>query len=323
MGWGYDWKPYVSVGQRKSDALAHAEKRAKKAGRKRSPVVIEKRKITTTFWGNAWCQNLERYSDFSNRLPRGRTYVCNGSVVDLDISSGKITAVVAGSMPYDIKINIDKLSAAHWKRIRSDCSSSIDSLMDLLSGKFSDGVMARLTDAKQGLFPNPGEIKMSCSCPDWAGLCKHLAAVMYGIGSHLDHRPELLFLLRGVDHHELVSAAVASNNLDAALSGADGGLDNADLGALFGIELDNAGAAVATASKTQAKGKKRRAASSAKIDSTVKPAAKKKAVRKTAKKKSPNANVEAPSKPAKRVATTRAAKKQSAKPRSKTPVKKK
>ncbi|MFM9960960.1 MAG: SWIM zinc finger family protein [Planctomycetaceae bacterium] len=242
MGWSYreQWAPYVPVAQKKNNAVAHAAKVAKKQGREPAPVKLDGRKITTTFWGKAWCENLEAYSDYSNRLPRGATYVRNGSVVDLVVKPRCIEALVAGSETYKIKIDIDALSKPTWKKIKQDCSASIDSLLDLLAGRFSDGVMQRLTQQKAGLFPSPSEIKMKCSCPDGAYCCKHLAAVMYGVGARLDKQPELLFVLRDVDHQELVSQAVAEGNLDKELGGVDGGLAGEDLGALFGIELDSA-----------------------------------------------------------------------------------
>lgn len=241
MGWSYreQWAPYVPVAQKKNNAVAHAAQAAKKQGREPAPVKLDGRKITTTFWGQAWCKNLEAYSDYSNRLPRGATYVRNGSVVDLVVKPRSIEALVAGSETYKIKIDIDGLSKPTWKKIKQDCSASIDSLLDLLAGRFSDGVMQRLTRQKEGLFPSPREIKMKCSCPDGAYCCKHLAAVMYGVGARLDKQPELLFVLRDVDHQELVSQAVAEGNLDKELGGVDGGLAGEDLGAIFGIELDS------------------------------------------------------------------------------------
>lgn len=240
MSWGRsEWAPYVSVGQKLAMARRTAIQTAKKQKREPSPVELDGRKIAKSFWGQAWCKNLEAYQDFSNRLPRGATYVRNGSVVDLVISPTRIDAIVAGSEPYTVQIEISKLATSRWKAIRSDCSTSIDSLLDLLAGKFSDGVMKRLTDQKTGLFPAPSEIKMHCSCPDYSSCCKHLAAVMYGIGARLDRQPELLFLLRGVDHQELVTQAMAAGTLEKELSLTDGGLGSTDLGALFGIELDS------------------------------------------------------------------------------------
>ncbi len=247
MGWGnysdYGWRPYVPVAKKRSNAISHAARLAKKQGREPSPVKPEGRKIATTFWGQAWCDNLQAYSDFANRLPRGATYLRNGSVADLVIKSRKIEAVVAGSEAYEIKITISGLEMSAWTKIKQECSAEIDSLLDLLAGRFSDGVMQRLTRQKEGLFPSPGEIKMSCSCPDGSYCCKHIAAVMYGVGCRLDKQPELLFLLRDVDHQELVSAAVADGNLERELTdNKDNSLAGVDLGALFGIELDSGAA---------------------------------------------------------------------------------
>ena len=239
MSWGQQWAPYVSVGDKLNTAVRHAVQLAKKQKREREPVSIQGRTIAKTFWGKAWCDNLTAYQDYSNRLPRGATYVRNGSVVDLIIKPKKIEAIVAGSAPYTVKIEITELDKHRWKAIRSECSESIDSLLDLLSGRLSDGVMKQLTDQKTGLFPSPREIRMSCSCPDSSRCCKHLAAVMYGVGTRLDNQPELLFLLRGVDHQELVSQAITAGNLDRELSRGDGGLDSQDLGAIFGIELES------------------------------------------------------------------------------------
>ena len=241
MSWYYDWKPYVPVAKRKANAKQHAAKIAKKEGRSLQPIELAGSKIAATFWGKAWCDNLEQYSDYANRLPRGRTYVRNGSVIDLGIKRGQIDAMVSGSAIYTIKIKIDTLKPAHWERVKKDCASSIGSLMQLLTGKFDKDVMARLAQKDDGLFPSPKEISMRCSCPDHAGLCKHLAAVLYGIGSRLDAEPELLVTLRDVDHLDLVGQAVSADNLDSAFAG-DGGdtLKGQDLGAVFGIDLSGA-----------------------------------------------------------------------------------
>lgn len=238
MPYEWSWKPYVSVAQRRAKAKRHVAKVAKK-GRRILPVEIAGRKIATTFWGTAWCENLESYSDFENRLPRGRTYVRNGSVIDLQIKRGCITAIVSGSEIYEIKIDISPVNKACWKNIKQDCSRSIDSLIDLLQGRFAKGVMERLTRQEGGLFPKPKEISVRCSCPDWAVLCKHAAAALYGVGARLDSAPEMLFLLRGVDHLDLISQAVDRANLDAAFASSNGGpLASEDLGELFGIEIE-------------------------------------------------------------------------------------
>lgn len=259
MGWGYDqWAPYVPVAQKKANAVKHAAQLAKKQGRQPAPVKLDGRKIATTFWGQAWCKNLEAYSDYANRLPRGATYVRNGSVVDLVIKPRSVEALVAGSETYKITISIDGLAKPTWKKIKQECSASIDSLLDLLAGRFSDGVMQRLTRQKEGLFPSPQEIKMKCSCPDYSDCCKHLAAVMYGVGARLDKQPELLFVLRDVDHQELVSQAVAEGNLDRELSGHDDALAGEDLGAIFGIDLETAPSTTPTTSN-KSKGNRKQA----------------------------------------------------------------
>ena len=241
MSWGYyGFREYVPVAQKKAQGVRHAAQVAKKQGRQPAPVQLAGRKIATTFWGKAWNENLEAYSDYANRLPRGATYLRNGSVVDLVIKPRKIEAIVAGSETYTVSITIAGLKPKIWQQIKQDCATSIDSLLDLLAGRFSDGVMQRLTRQKEGLFPSPGEIDMKCSCPDYSYCCKHLAAVMYGVGARLDTQPELLFVLREVDHQELVSQAVAEGNLDRELRGGDGAQLDGDLGAIFGIELDTA-----------------------------------------------------------------------------------
>lgn len=286
MGYGYRWAPYVSVAQRRAQAKRHVAKLAKK-GREILPVEITGRKIATTFWGKAWCENLESYSDFANRLPRGRTYVRNGSVVDLQIESGKISAIVSGSEIYEVNISIDKLKGSLWEQIKHDCSQSIDSLMDLLQGRFSDGVMQRLTRQKDGLFPSPKEIKIRCSCPDYAYLCKHAAATLYGVGARLDTDPEMLFLLRDVDHLDLIGEAVEGSNLDEALSGeTESTLQGEDLGDLFGIDLGGSDA-VAAATTTRKKAKR----SSKKKAASPKATAARKTTRSKSAKKSATGSV--------------------------------
>lgn len=242
MSWYGNWRPYVPVWKRRANAASFAVKLAKKEGRKLSPVKLDGRKIATSFWGQAWCDNLEQYSDFANRLPRGRTYVRNGSVIDLEIERGKIKSIVSGSEIYRVTISITTLAQASWKRIKRDCSQSIDSLMDLLQGRFDQGIMRRLSQREGGLFPQPKEIEMDCSCPDRAGMCKHVAATLYGVGSRLDTDPDLLFTLRDVDHLELISQAVAAENLDQTLAvESDAALAGSDLGAMFGIDLAASG----------------------------------------------------------------------------------
>jgi uncharacterized Zn finger protein len=236
----YGFRPYVSVGARRAQAARELAKLQKK-GRTLSPIVIDGRKIARTFWGVAWCDNLERYSDFANRLPRGRSYVRNGSVVDLRIEPGLITALVSGSRLYDVKITVQSLPKAHWSAIRRDCSGAIDSVIELLQGRLSQSVMTRLCQEKVGMFPSPKDISFTCSCPDWASMCKHVAAVLYGIGARLDHRPELIFTLRKVDQQGIVASAGSSLSKKKP-TGPDGTkvLVSDDLSEMFGIEMASA-----------------------------------------------------------------------------------
>jgi uncharacterized Zn finger protein len=206
MGWWGDYRPYLPVASRRANGLREAQRLAGK-GTKLSPVKIVGRAIATTFWGKAWCDNLESYSDFSNRLPRGRTYARNGSVINLEIEAGKVTSLVSGSHLYRISVSIRPLAAARWKGLSRQCGAQIGSLVELLQGRLSKNVMEVVTRRENGLFPAPEEIEMSCSCPDWAGMCKHIAATLYGVGSRLDQDPSLLFKLRQVDHMDLINQA--------------------------------------------------------------------------------------------------------------------
>ena len=234
----FGYRKYVPVAQRRAKAAKELAK-LKKHGRAVSPVAIEGRTIARSFWGNAWCDNLERYSDFANRLPRGRTYVNNGSVIDLQIARGKVAALVSGSEIYRVKIDIAVAAPARWKAICADCAGSVGSIVELLQGKLSKHVMERVCRETVGLFPAPKEIKMSCSCPDWAGMCKHVAATLYGVGARLDHDPDLLFTLRGVNRSELVSAG-ADLSITEAAAGCERVLVDDDVAALFGLEFDAA-----------------------------------------------------------------------------------
>ena len=244
MSWNhYGWRPYVPLAQRRANARRELAKVSKKSGAAVAPVVLEGRTIARTFWGNAWCDNLEAYSDFANRLPRGRAYVRNGSVVDLQIAQGMVTARVAGSELYKIEIKISPLKVKLWKSIQTECAGKIDSLMELLQGRLSSAVMEIVTRPARGLFPTPREIELDCSCPDWADMCKHVAASLYGVGARLDENPELLFLLRGVDAAELITRASATDAVRQSTQ-TDGApaMSESELADVFGIELAPASA---------------------------------------------------------------------------------
>src|SRR5713101_7942352 len=231
----FEWPSYVPVAEKRRQAERKLAK-LKKQGQSVAPVTIEGRTIAKTFWGKSWCTNLERYSDYATRLPRGRSYVRNGSVLDLQIAKGEVAAMVAGSELYKIKVSIAPVKTARWKSICRDCAGSIDSLVELLQGRLAKGVMDRVCREGDGLFPSPGEIKLTCSCPDWADMCKHVAAALYGVGARLDEKPELLFVLRGVDENELLASAGQGLLTTNAPAGGQT-LDESDVSALFGIEM--------------------------------------------------------------------------------------
>jgi uncharacterized Zn finger protein len=191
-------------------------------------------KLTKTFWGKAWCSHLEEHSHYEHRLPRGRSYLRNGKVYNLCIEPGKVTSVVAGSDLYEVQITIKPLEAEVWTNVKAQCAGQVSSLLDLLAGRLGDGVMKTITHPEDGLFPQSREIRFSCTCPDYADLCKHAAATLYGVGLKLETQPDLLFVLRSVNPGELLQGAAQSamrgDGSDAALAGED-------LSSLFGIDL--------------------------------------------------------------------------------------
>jgi uncharacterized Zn finger protein len=203
----FEYRPYVSVAQRKAQALRKMQKLAKK-GLKIQPIEA-RRKIVSTFWGKAWCDHIEAFGDYVNRLPRGKRYVRNGSVCHLSVEKGNVEAKVAGSDTYNVSIKIKPLSSARWSVLKKQCSGKIGTLLELLSGELSDEVMSAVCNHSTGLFPSAKEINYSCDCPDWAEMCKHIAAVLYGVGSRLDSDPQSLFSLRGVNYKELIDVGKA------------------------------------------------------------------------------------------------------------------
>ena len=266
------WAPYVSVAARRKEAEREIARR-RKAGQPIAPVIVEGRAIAKTFWGKAWCENLERYRDFDNRLPRGRSYARNRAVLHLQIEPLAVTALVSGSEIYEVTIGVSAVSKPRWQSICRDCAGGIDSLVELLQGRLSKNVMERICRQDHGLFPRPSEIRFSCSCPDHASMCKHVAATLYGIGTRLDREPELLFRLRAVDEKDLLA------NLGAPASGlktpaAGKILATDDVSALFGLEMANDLSPVASKpaarAKTKAKAKRKSAPISSRATSRAK-----------------------------------------------------
>jgi uncharacterized Zn finger protein len=235
--WPSRWPARQSAAQRRKKA-ARAIDKLHRQGLNLEPVLLEGRSIARTFWGRAWCENLESYSDYSNRLPRGRTYVRGGAVCHLEILRGRIRARVSGTRLYEVAINIRPLPAAIWKKLKERSTGRIPSALDLLQGSLPEEVLKIVTDRREGLFPAPAEIQMRCSCPDWAFMCKHIAAVLYGVGARLDASPELLFLLRGVDHLELLEAKTRAVVKAVLQGGQRPRLPENMIGEIFGLELE-------------------------------------------------------------------------------------
>jgi uncharacterized Zn finger protein len=255
--YAYGWPDYVSVADRRATAKRKLAA-LRKQGKQCRPVVIEGRKIAHTFWGAAWCDNLETYGDFANRLPRGRNYLRNGSVIDLAIDTGEVTALVSGSEVYAVRVTVKPQSTPAWSAIVAECTGKIGSLVDLLQGKLSSSVMAVVTREKTGLFPAPREIAFRCSCPDGASMCKHVAAALYGVGARLDEEPALLFRLRHVDPEALIHhAAAPARGGGAGQSEADSDLADVDLSALFGIEIESHTAAAGSVDASESRSRRR------------------------------------------------------------------
>jgi uncharacterized Zn finger protein len=267
---------YYDAKERKDQLERQIAKRVKKGERfEVLAAPAGQKKLCTTFWGQAWCRHLESYQQYESRLPRGRSYLRQGKVYNLEIKPGSLAAQVAGSELYDTRIHIQALSPQRWKEIVSEASGQVASMLDLLAGKLGDGLMQLLTHPDSGLFPKPKEIRFDCSCPDYADMCKHVSAVLYGVGVMLDTKPELLFTLRGVDQAELLSNASASAITDLS-SGADD-LAGADLSALFGIDLGSEPAPEPEqAAPPKPKAPKKKVAKKAAKKATAKKAAKKK-----------------------------------------------
>jgi uncharacterized Zn finger protein len=237
-----EYPEYIPVAQRR----ANAERKLKQLRKTQphvQPVITEGRTLAKTWWGKSWNQNLERYADFAYRMERGRSYVRHRSVLDLQLQPGHVSALVLGSQPapYDVDIHIDTLSAPRWHTIRQACEGRFDSLSELLAGVFPQALKDLFFDAHGGLFPTPGDIHFDCSCPDWASMCKHVAAALYGVGSRLDDDAALFFTLRAIPIDDIISQTVAETTqalLDKTQKPRANILDDVDLGEMFGIELD-------------------------------------------------------------------------------------
>ncbi|MBO4336878.1 MAG: hypothetical protein J5842_02240 [Lachnospiraceae bacterium] len=224
----------------KQKAMASV-RRAGKKGKDYEPVICRNKRgaLCNSWWGQAWCDNLERYADYASRLDRGRSYVRSGTIIDLKIDGGKVTAKVQGRRrtPYKVEVRVGRLSEENCQKIIDRCIRRIESLETLAKGEFPEELKELFTE-DGALFPTPKEISFSCSCPDWAMMCKHVAAVMYGIGLRFDENPFYFFKLRGIDPDRFIDVAV-ENRVERMLANADVVSDriieDADFTELFGV----------------------------------------------------------------------------------------
>jgi len=246
MGWDY-WEryPYVTKAEKMRKAEKTKAALRKKKGVFLEPVEVVGREIARTWWGKSWNQNLERYADYENRLPRGRTYVRSGCVLDLKISPNAINALVSGSraQPYKISISLNPLHKKIEKALMARSQASLDSMQALLSGDFPSELKELFFAQKTGLFPAPDEIEFTCSCPDWASMCKHVAAALYGTAVRLDEKPELFFLLRGIRVDDFVGEMVKQESQKLIRRAKAKGerviaANERELSELFGITMD-------------------------------------------------------------------------------------
>ena len=244
MGYYYysGFPRYVSVAEKRAKAQRKL-KQLKKKNAHITPLILSGTTLAHTWWGKAWNANLEKYADYSNRIGRGRSYIRNGCVVDFKITPGEVTALVQGTSarPYSVTVKIKPLNKESWKEIKKHCEGKIEALSELIEGRFPKDLIEIFTAKGKGLFPSPKEIKFSCSCPDWADMCKHVAAALYGVGVKLDDDPKLFFLLRKTEMDDLITKALRDKSkkmLKKAEKKTSRVIDDVDAVKMFGIDID-------------------------------------------------------------------------------------
>ena len=257
--WGFP--KYVSVAEKK----AKAAKKLKELSKKKSnmkPVALKGSALAHTWWGKAWNRNLEQYADYSNRIGRGRSYVRHGAVLDLQIEQGEVIALVQGSdrNPYSVSVKIQTLKKETWQRMKTACEGTLESFQELLAGNFPKALGEIFICKDSGMFPAPREIKFDCSCPDWADMCKHVAAVLYGVGARLDEDPKLFFRLRDAGIDELIKQAVAGKVeklLEKAGRKSGRIIEDKDIASVFGIDIEEQPAIVKNKTAKAVAGRKK------------------------------------------------------------------
>jgi len=283
----WEYPRYVSVGEKRAKA-ARKLKQLRKKNPAIQPVILEGRAIARTWWGKSWNLNLEGYADYSNRIGRGRSYVRHGAVLDLQVSAGQVESLVQGTRakPYSVVIKIKRIKKNIWQNMKTACAGKLDSLPELLAGKFPQALGKIFTAAGHGLFPSPKEIEFDCSCPDWAHMCKHVAATLYGIGARLDNDPNLFFKLRKVKIDDLIQEAVKDQSYKLLKKAEKTGtrmIAESDLSGMFDIDMEETMDLNVrkTANKASRAGTKTAKTKAAKRKSAIKTQSKKKAGRRS------------------------------------------
>lgn len=256
--WGFP--KYVSVAEKKAKAAKKLKELSKKKTMK--PVALEGNALAHTWWGKAWNRNLEQYADYSNRIGRGRNYVRHGAVLDLQIEPGEVIALVQGSdrNPYSVSVKIQTLKKKTWQRMKTACEGTLESFQELLAGNFPKALGEIFICKDSGMFPAPREIKFDCSCPDWADMCKHVAAALYGVGARLDEDPKLFFRLRDAGIDELIKQAVAGKAeklLEKAGRKSGRIIEDKDIASVFGIDMEEQPAIVKNKTAKAGAGRKK------------------------------------------------------------------
>ena len=209
-------------------------------------VKIDGKVISSSWWGQMWCRNIENYSNIRNRLERGRTYIRQNTVKSLSISNNCAESQVQGHSkePYRVIINIKTIEKSKYDNILNKCENSVDNLESLMTGSFPKEYQQFFTDEEYGLFPKSNEIDYNCTCLDYEKnmhMCKHIAATMYAIGNKLDNDPLIFFKLRGIDISEFSNKILKKetefvwNNINGE---SNRKINSNDISFLFGVDCD-------------------------------------------------------------------------------------
>ncbi len=154
-----------------------------------------------TWWGEQWLNSLNNI-DYSNRLPRGATYARKGAVKKISIKGNRIAAKVQGTRvrPYNIDIIMPPFFDPELSNFIKELSRRPAIISKMLNRELDPAVLSLAEQFNLKVFPKQwSDLKMNCSCPDWAVPCKHLASVIYKVSAEIDNNPFLVFSLHNVD----------------------------------------------------------------------------------------------------------------------------